>query len=261
MPGWLVIAGVLPKLVYTYTPAGTVIGFYLISGLALTSSALFGAAFFNRVQLSSLTVSIVSLVLGIIGMATGSRGNAVVGFLSLFFPPINIINFTDEMTYYESAHQTMNLYIGAPGRYSRLPGLLFWECLILQIVAFPVFAAAAERYLYPSASKHRKIIRTKKTTAHPVRLHGHSKYYRYSWFSPLFRRSPVQAVDDLSTHIGSGQITILLGPNGSGKTTTLGCIAGVETPTGGTIEIESAGGMGFCLQKVGRFPSYRSPSR
>jgi hypothetical protein len=86
--------------------------------------------------MSSITVTIVSLVLGVIGMVTGGGGNGVVGLLSLFFTPVNIINFTDQMTYYESAHRVMNLYVGAPGSKSRLPGLIFWDCLILQIIVF-----------------------------------------------------------------------------------------------------------------------------
>jgi iron(III) transport system ATP-binding protein len=44
------------------------------------------------------------------------------------------------------------------------------------------------------------------------------------------------AVDDVSFSAGQGIVT-LLGPSGCGKTTTLRCIAGVEVPDAGTIEI------------------------
>jgi ABC-type Fe3+/spermidine/putrescine transport system ATPase subunit len=37
---------------------------------------------------------------------------------------------------------------------------------------------------------------------------------------------------------------VLLGPNGSGKTTTLSCIAGLESPASGTVEIKGTGGLG-----------------
>lgn len=47
----------------------------------------------------------------------------------------------------------------------------------------------------------------------------------------------VVAVDDLSLAIGEGEILALLGPNGSGKTTTLKAIAGLTIPTSGQIVI------------------------
>ncbi len=45
------------------------------------------------------------------------------------------------------------------------------------------------------------------------------------------------AVDDLSLTIGSGEIYGLIGPNGSGKTTTIKMIAGLYKPTKGTIKV------------------------
>ncbi len=44
---------------------------------------------------------------------------------------------------------------------------------------------------------------------------------------------PVRAVDDLSFTVRSGAVTGFLGPNGSGKTTTLRMIMGLTTPTSG----------------------------
>src|ERR1044072_975117 len=45
------------------------------------------------------------------------------------------------------------------------------------------------------------------------------------------------AVDDVSFRIAAGEIVVLLGPSGGGKTTTLRCVAGLEQPTAGTISI------------------------
>lgn len=44
----------------------------------------------------------------------------------------------------------------------------------------------------------------------------------------------VTALSDLSLHIQKGQVFGLLGPNGSGKTTTLGAVLGAINPTSGT---------------------------
>jgi len=55
-----------------------------------------------------------------------------------------------------------------------------------------------------------------------------------------FRRlggEQVTAVDDISLSISPGQLVVLLGPSGCGKTTLLRCIAGLEHPDAGRIEI------------------------
>jgi multiple sugar transport system ATP-binding protein len=47
----------------------------------------------------------------------------------------------------------------------------------------------------------------------------------------------VRAIDSLDLRIEDGEFFALLGPSGCGKTTLLRTIAGLEAPTGGTIEI------------------------
>jgi iron(III) transport system ATP-binding protein len=46
------------------------------------------------------------------------------------------------------------------------------------------------------------------------------------------------AVEDLSLAVQDGELLTLLGPSGCGKTTTLRLLAGLETPTEGTIRID-----------------------
>lgn len=55
------------------------------------------------------------------------------------------------------------------------------------------------------------------------------------------------AVNDVSFDIERGETFALLGPNGSGKTTTLKCLVGLTLPSGGRITID-----GFDISRKGR---------
>jgi ABC-2 type transport system ATP-binding protein len=48
----------------------------------------------------------------------------------------------------------------------------------------------------------------------------------------------VEAVKDISLQVETGEIFGLLGPNGSGKTTTLRCLCTLSLPDGGSLEIQ-----------------------
>lgn len=56
-----------------------------------------------------------------------------------------------------------------------------------------------------------------------------------------------KAVRDVSLSVDRGQVYGLLGPNGSGKTTTLSCALGLLRPTGGDIRV-----LGFPAHKIHR---------
>jgi len=54
----------------------------------------------------------------------------------------------------------------------------------------------------------------------------------------FFRRDiEVHAIDDVSLTVAEGEFVVLLGPSGCGKTTLLRCIAGLEVPDSGTIDV------------------------
>jgi len=53
------------------------------------------------------------------------------------------------------------------------------------------------------------------------------------------RRGQVAAVNDLTFSVAPGRVTGFLGPNGSGKTTTLRCLLGLVSPTSGRTLIGS----------------------
>src|SRR5262245_49615610 len=64
----------------------------------------------------------------------------------------------------------------------------------------------------------------------------------------------VTAVRDLSLRIPRGGVFGLLGPNGSGKTTTIGLLLGLITPTAGSIRLfgsDVRGSHRNALQRIG----------
>ena len=50
----------------------------------------------------------------------------------------------------------------------------------------------------------------------------------------------VEAIRRIDLSIGRGELVCIVGPSGCGKTTLLKCIAGLLTPTSGTVELEGA---------------------
>jgi len=79
--------------------------------------------------------------------------------------------------------------------------------------------------------------------SHPIALRCQDLRKTYESQASLFRKPapPVVAVDGLSLAIRRGECFGLLGPNGSGKTTTVEMLEGLLEPTGGRIELLGLG--------------------
>ncbi len=58
----------------------------------------------------------------------------------------------------------------------------------------------------------------------------------------VVRKQIVEAVQQTNIDIPDGQFVCLVGPSGCGKTTLLRIVAGLESPTSGTIHVERTGG-------------------
>ncbi|WP_417260056.1 ABC transporter ATP-binding protein [Celeribacter sp.] len=73
---------------------------------------------------------------------------------------------------------------------------------------------------------------------------------------------PIQALKGVNLQINKGDFVSFIGPSGCGKTTFLRCIAGLETPTGGTMtvngmspeEARRARAYGYVFQAAGLYP-------
>ena len=255
LPGWIVGALILKYGVFAKTSLGVLILFNLLAGLSLSSFSLFGGAFFHKAQLSGISTTIISLLLAVLAQVIGKSSTGAVAILSLLFPPINYIFFTILMARWERKNFPTDLGKAAPENPSTLPGIVFFIFFIIQILVFPMLAALIERILYGTASRGRKLMATDEDSDAAVDLCGFTKRYRPSWWARNIatcfgkRKDTVTAVDNLDLTMLRGQITVLLGSNGSGKTMTLETIAGLNTVTSGTVTVDGRGGLGICPQR------------
>jgi NitT/TauT family transport system ATP-binding protein len=68
----------------------------------------------------------------------------------------------------------------------------------------------------------------------------------------------VEAIGDISFTMGAGELVCIVGPSGCGKTTLLKCIAGLLSPTAGTVKLDGAAvsapppNMALVFQEYGR---------
>lgn len=75
--------------------------------------------------------------------------------------------------------------------------------------------------------------------------------------SKVYRRGPqeIRAVDEVSISIPRGDFVGIVGSSGSGKSTLLNLLAGLDTPTSGTIEID---GVSLLTRSRRELSSYRA---
>lgn len=256
-PGWIIMAIIIARLAFVSTNVGILIIYHILAGLALTSFSIFGASFFRKAQLSGITITILAIVLAIIAQVGGPFNTGAQAVLSLLFPSMNYVFFVIYVARFERVLRSTNLVQGAPDyndHTSTLPGIVFWIFLIVQTFAFPVLGALVERWLYGTVSKERKT--STSSADHSIVLSSFSKHWTPSWFkskvlTKIGVKAPetVIAVNDFSIKARRGQIMVLLGANGSGKSTTLDAISGLNSITSGSIEVDCTGGLGLCPQK------------
>ena len=255
-PGWIVMAIILAVGVFTKTSAAIMIIFNILAGLAMASFSNFGAAFFQKAQLSGIISVIASLLLAVVAQVAHNAQTGSAAILSLLFPPMNYTYFIILMARFEQQDIGTSLTKIAPNATYKLPGIVFWVFLIIQIIGFPILGALIERRLYGTSSKTRQEAFSDSQTA--VSLSGFTKEYKPTLPTRLWSRvwrkpvNNVLAVNGLNLEAMRGQIVVLLGANGSGKSTTLDAISGLTTITAGTININYAvgqGSLGLCPQK------------
>ncbi|KAL8852433.1 MAG: hypothetical protein Q9221_002663 [Calogaya cf. arnoldii] len=255
LPGWIAIALILSQGIFENTSVALLIIFHYLTGLSISSFSIFGASFFRKAQLSGISATIIFLLLAVLAQVIGKASTGAIAILSLLFPPMNYTFMIILMARWERQNVATNLTGAAPENPSTLPAIAHFIFAVIQIVLFPILGALIENCLYGTRSKGRRLLKSDETTQDAVRLGGFTKRYEPSWWARNVatkfgkKKETVVAVNGLDLVIPKGQIMVLLGSNGSGKSTTLDAIAGLNTVTSGDVIVDGFGGLGICPQR------------
>ncbi|KAJ4299000.1 hypothetical protein N0V90_004244 [Kalmusia sp. IMI 367209] len=254
-PGWIVTGAILGAMCFPSTNMMIPIMTQFLAGLSTVSFTSLLAVFFRKAQLSGILSIMIALAPAIIAQIV-KPGTVMVILLSLLFPPSNYISLIVAMTRWQSQDRPTNLVRTPPNAPFSVSPIIFWLFALLHMIMYPVLTAFAERMLYGTASSSRETV----VSPHPVAVHlsGFSKQYTPNFVMTMLKRwtkqqtGSVLAVDSLNLDAYHGEITVLLGANGSGKSTTLDAIAGQHSASSGKITINYHSpeeGFGHCPQK------------
>jgi ATP-binding cassette subfamily A (ABC1) protein 3 len=247
----LLISTVFWAEVFTDSNAAISIFWQILNGFALTSASVFAATFFSRAQLSGVYTVVGFLVVGVIGQIidSGSPSTASVAVLSFIFPSMNYMFMIGYIGRYEQQKLGANLLRAAPSTpdqssTSRLSGVAILIFLVLQTFIYPALAILTDRWLHGSNSKGRTIGENSddENSTDAVQVSALSKIYPRTLAQRYLSRKKsedVVAVDHLNMTAQKGQILCLLGANGSGKTTTLNMIGGLQKLSCGSVHIRA----------------------
>ncbi|SEP48417.1 amino acid/amide ABC transporter membrane protein 2, HAAT family /amino acid/amide ABC transporter ATP-binding protein 1, HAAT family [Methylobacterium sp. ap11] len=233
-------AGVTGIDIYRTKVAAFAIG-ALLAGLG---GGLFAGSFtYISPDQFSFAESVVFLTMALLG-GVGSPVGAVIGTGLLILIP-EWLRFLKEI----------------PGLYLAIYGL----AVILIVVFMPegIWGFLGDqvkrlRPKKPAAPRAQELTLTQAaaSTAPVLQVEGLSKHF-----------GGLKAVDEVSFTVARGGIHALIGPNGSGKTTTLNVLSGLYTPTGGRVRLDgqditrfaphrrAASGLGRTFQNIRLFRS------
>nr|POF14041.1 atp-binding cassette sub-family a member 3 [Quercus suber] len=250
MPAWIISGAVVGEIVFPHSNTGYFVLAYMLCGLAMT-----------RQQLSALSAIVAALAFAIVaqfsqsGQSSTSTPAAVA--TGLLFPPSSFVYFLVSGAVAEIFSQPINLEQELPSILEDTLGVKIWHLapayflgfFAFQIAVYPVLAIIIERFLWGSSFRGRHFRSTEEMDGNSVRIINFTKRYNKAFK----HRDRTLAVDKLSLDLYAGSITMLLGANGCGKSSTLKTITGLESITEGRIDIDNSGGIGLCPQSNTHF--------
>ncbi|KAL7629619.1 hypothetical protein AAE478_001141 [Parahypoxylon ruwenzoriense] len=283
LPLWIVMGALYQHLLLPNQSAAVTIFWQIFTGWAMTSASVFGTSFFKRSAFASLWVSLIPWLLAVCAAVAENLGDPAplsqVIALAFFFPSMNYIYFFSAICKSEIAGITLNMQQPIPS--SSLGGMIsgqgrgvnwvnitgpyfLWILLAVHIIVYAFLAILVETFLHGNNRHHRTFSNTPEAVNSHVAIETTNlvKHYHSSWFKKLCccccgsRNKVTKAVDGLNLVSQKRQILCLLGPNGSGKTTTLEMLAGFQRPTDGSININTLPSqLGICPQRNVMWPN------
>ena len=265
LPLFIGFGGLYWRILFRTSSIGSLIGWQILQGLAVNSSTVFAAAFFTKSRVSAvyvigafLLVSVGAQVYSFQLVPTLPLSQGVYP-LTILFASSNFVYFLQQMSLWEVAGQAAQFSVlpePADGLNSISYGITQSYMLIflaINIVVYPILAIVVERLMHGIDFRHRSFRSTKENTTTVAETSDLMKRFTPGFLRKVFccsRRKSVMAVDGVSLEGHRGQILCLVGPNGSGKTTTLHMMAGFISPTGGSVRLAaSPSQIGICPQK------------
>ncbi|CAE6439054.1 unnamed protein product, partial [Rhizoctonia solani] len=277
LPAWIITAVIWQRRIFSATNVGFIIAIHIITGLSLASFSLLASMPFHKSpQLAAISTTFLSLLLAIIAMLLPDSPTACAMY-TLIFPPGFYVFAIKSVSRFEQRQQ--GAVVGSKNGFrvggdegmvdARILGAIIGVA-VANIFLWAHIAGVVERSMFEPGAGERDAsttspgffgflrrrrsdrptnqdvappVLTSSTAngAHPVpaaiTLHNITKT-----FKPAKRRAErITAVENLSLAVPSRGIFVLLGANGSGKSTTLGMVAGLEKPDSGWIEFNDQG--------------------
>lgn len=211
------------------------------------------SSLFQRQQLSAISAIVTAIAFAIVAQFSQSgqtSTNEIAVFLplpvkptqtntsqaiatGLLFPPCSFVYFLVSGAVTEIFSQPLvpnresNSLIGSVLAINvwTLTPAVFLGFFFLQIILYPILAIIIERSLWGSSFRGRRFRSAGEMDGNALRINNFTKRYNRA----AKKRDRTLAVDQLSLDVFAGTIMVLLGANGSGKSTTLSCIAGLES--------------------------------
>lgn len=246
---WILVPVAYSQIVYIDCSLAILILYHVLSGLSMVSFSIFLGTLFTHSNISGIVSSCLCVFMAIgttmqtrIADDPGSQLGAVYA-LTFLFPPSNYAYYMSTISRFQKIAKATNMVDDAPDTEIKL--YLIFVAAAIQFFAYFGLAFVSERLIHGS---HKPPATSPHTGAeNAVKING--LYKSYNVGNIFKKRPPVVAVNRLTLDVVQGQIMCLLGANGSGKTTTLEMVSGIQRPTDGYIVLSPGSKLGICPQK------------
>ncbi|KAG8734715.1 hypothetical protein FRC10_011501, partial [Ceratobasidium sp. 414] len=272
-PAWIITAVIWHYRIFAKTNLGLLIAIHIITGLSLASFSLVASMPFRKSsQLGAIATTFFAVLLSIIALLIRHHPT-VCAVYTLVFPPgffvfaITAISRFERDLHGAQVGTARGASIGTANgaRDGRILGSVLGVA-VLNVFLWLLIAGILERWMFEPGAGDRKVeARQGSWFSRLFGIDAHSSPSPHEpdeipltpiiaskshplppaitltnltkTFPPAKHHAPrITAVKNLSLSIPARGIFVLLGANGSGKSTTLEMVAGLERPSGGAIE-------------------------